>query len=228
MYKSTCLLVLTLTLPCIAMEQHSVKSYRLTKAAISKDSLNHIVIKDDKILDVIGLTGQYELKTNKQRGDIYLKPTALQQTPFTVFLTTEAGASYPLLLKPVERQAQTLVLKPIKSKSTRKGQPGETQLLDFIQTLVKRYPIRHRFGVVTKENPFFRVMPELKVQLVATYKANNLIGRVYQIKNKAKYKLNLTGVDFYAKGVRAVALGQSSLLAGQTTTLYQVVAYESA
>ena len=82
------------------------------KAVIACDAMNRLMVANDRITQLFGDNEAYEVQSEENTGQVFLKPTAENgKKPLSVTLITENGLTQDLSLQPVEREATTIILK---------------------------------------------------------------------------------------------------------------------
>jgi len=116
MFK-TCLYSLLMTSVLIstsfALQVKPVKDNQTVMVKVSAKELSRVFVSGDRILNVRGLDGAYELKRDDNLGEIYVQPTIYyQHKAFNLFITTEKGHTYNLFLTPLDVPAESIEIKP--------------------------------------------------------------------------------------------------------------------
>ena len=89
-----------------------INSDKRLKAVISFDSMNRLAVANDRITQIFGDHEAYEVQTEENTGQLFLKPTLENgKKPLSVTLITESGLTQDMTLEPVERDAATVILK---------------------------------------------------------------------------------------------------------------------
>lgn len=80
--------------------------------SISKQNLTRITVKDDRVANVFGITGEYVLEADEELGQVFIRPVGLGGTrkPIYLTLTTEKGHTQDLHLIPKDQAPTTLIL----------------------------------------------------------------------------------------------------------------------
>ena len=82
------------------------------QAKISCDSMNRLAVTNDRITQVFGDNDAYEVQTEENTGQVFLKSTAENgKKPLSITLVTENGLTQDITLQPEEREATTVILK---------------------------------------------------------------------------------------------------------------------
>lgn len=219
------------TMPTASAEQvKMVVDNKTIFAKAAATELTHVYVAGDRIVNVRGVEGAYSLKKERTDGTIFIQPTpAFQQKSFTLFLSTEQGHTYPLLLTSVQVPAESIRLQPItpaRKAAARWEQQSayEQVLLALIMSLKNEKPpegyalIRTPSAVMQQEG--------FTLQRLWQYHGRHLSGDVLRITNNTEKTITLDERQFYTAHTRAISLAQTSLSPLQQTTLYRVVHHD--
>jgi len=92
--------------------QRPLDELQIIEVPISKQDLTRITVKEDRILNVFGVTGEYVLEADEDQGQIFIRPVGLNNNkPIHLTLTTEGGHTQDLRLIPQDKKPEALILK---------------------------------------------------------------------------------------------------------------------
>lgn len=235
MFKSclhTLLMMSVSILPVYALQVKALKDNQTMMAKVSAKELSRIFVSGDRIRNVRGLEGAYELKRDDSLGEIYVQPTMYyQHKPFNLFITTEKNHTYNLFLMPLEVPAETIEIKAL-SPSLKLADRWERNS-DYVQTIIEligdmsngHYPEGYAVINLGKTKPK-KVNSCLTMQLLTLYRGNHLQGESWLLKNKCRTTLSLHPKEFYQDTVRAASIVDETLLPDCETVLYKVVGHD--
>lgn len=84
------------------------------EAEISRQGLTRITVKQDRILNVFGITGEYVLEADEDQGQIFIRPMGPGSlNPISLTLTTEKGHTQDLQLTPKDKAPEALILQAV-------------------------------------------------------------------------------------------------------------------
>ena len=197
---------------------------------LSNTNPNKIQIEGERIIKLDGMDGAYQA-SNSDDGSVILTPTSGQA--FTVFIQTEHNISVSLNVTPRAGVGKTLTLLPdsvpaLSNDAARSWEEGEP----YIDTLKS---IAHDV-VNGKVPPDFIDYPVRRAQAyqpaagVQLTPERQLLGshlRVvrYRMTNPGSITQHLQERQFYAPGVRAVALSTAQLYPGGQGFAWVIFAY---
>ena len=79
--------------------------------SISKENLTRITVKDDRVTNVFGITGEYVLEADEELGQVFIRPIGHEiNKPIHLTLTTEKGHTQDLRLIPKDQAPTALIL----------------------------------------------------------------------------------------------------------------------
>ena len=205
------------------------------KATVSAKELTRVFVAGDRIYQVRGLDGAYELEQDEEHGAVYLKPTAaFHDKAFSVFITTEAGRTYSLLLIPKETPAESLELVPLEAKKSEAARweaanAYEETLVALLSAMVRetapegyaKAPLSNPSALATKAVP-----SGLEMIPVHTYRGAHLVGEVWRVTNQGNRPVRLEANTFTTPQTRAVGLVEAVLSPRQMTSVYRVVSHD--
>lgn len=230
-FSITGLILLAIATFADASQEKLATDHQTIAAKISAKELTHVFVEGDRIYQVRGLDGAYELQKDENNGSIYVRPTTyFQHQSFNIFLTTEQGHVYPLLLTPVDVPAVSIQLRPTQAGKV-KAEQWETQSSyeKILTELITAMATNHRpdgYAVVSLEKLMGSPRQGLQVTLQQQYRGNRLKGEVLRITNTGQSFIELREGQFYTAGIRAIALLRPGLAPNQTTFLYRVLSHD--
>lgn len=175
---------------------------------ISAKELTRIVVDGDRIQSARGLDGNYQLTKDETQGAIFIKPN--QSRPFNLFLTTEAGHNYTLLLTPIDIPSEVIQIKPLspikaKAESWEKNTPYSDAIIQLMKSMVNGESPPDGYAVI-QVNAKKEFHSGVGMQLKSLYQGNALQGEIWQIKNTHCRAMQLKKSDFHQPKICAMAL----------------------
>jgi len=222
-------LIYVLNLPAFALQIKEAKDNQAVTANVSSKELTRIFVDGDRIQNIRGVQGTYELTKDEKLGAVFIKlsPMFLKR-PFDIFVTTELGHTYNLLLTPRDIPAESIELKPLSSalivaKHWERNSPYVETLIQLIHYMINDIGPAG-YAVINFPNikqKYFH--PGLNMQLVTIYRGANLEGETWRLKNSCCKTLYLNMQDFFDHRVRAISLDKKILHCNEETYLYRVI-----
>lgn len=171
-------------------------------------------------------------QSKKQKHCDHAFKKSIKSKPFYVFISTEQGHHYVLLLKPNQSlQADILLLKP-KEAATAAAKAWENSetyshtLIRLVTALIQQQAPSGYTQTIFKKPQEFSLGKTLILKRIERYTGDKLNADIYQVINHAHGKISLTEKEFYQSGDRAIYLQQSNLASGQSTQLIKVISHE--
>ncbi|OJW54573.1 MAG: hypothetical protein BGO67_10530 [Alphaproteobacteria bacterium 41-28] len=91
--------------------QHPLNELKVIEVPISKQDLTRIAVKDDRIQNVFGSTGEYVLEADEDQGQVFIRPSGVNDfKPIHLTFTTESGHTQDLRLIPQDQDPEALIL----------------------------------------------------------------------------------------------------------------------
>ncbi|MDA0345437.1 MAG: type-F conjugative transfer system secretin TraK [Proteobacteria bacterium] len=173
----------------------------------SSIELNRVKAVDDRIKYVRANEGELELISDKESGEIYIKPKSLEVTH--IFITTEKGYTYKIGVKTDTIAAQQIFLKnedaEVKevAKAITEVSPDKIIALELIKAarkgVIKNGYIESKATNVIKK-------PDFKLIGVKKYRGEKFICEKFLIKAHRWMKGSVQEETFFNEGVIAVSL----------------------
>lgn len=214
------------TTTSFAIQIKNVKDNQSVSAKISVKELSRIFVEGDRIQAIRGINGAYEIIKDEKQGMVFIKPSPFYYNkPFNVFLTTELGHTYNLLLIPVNIPAQNIQITPLspaKKLASRweLNSPYIDKLIQLMNDMINDGK-PEGYAVYSINSKPIRY-PQYTIEPVKIYKGNYLYGEISLIKNCTKNTIKISPYNFYQKNTRAIALQNETLISGGSTYLYKV------
>jgi conjugal transfer pilus assembly protein TraK len=200
---------------------------------LSQSNYNRLVVKNDKIVEAVFPETAMGIKRDEQDGSVYVLLTQ-STSPFTLFLTTEAGHHFSVTVAGEEGLGKTVELVVPKTsavssliKSTPSISPKITQdphqnaMIELINHMERKEPIpgmavSHPFGVAKRLGAGLSLMPK------EVWKGEGVEASRFEVYNGGSKALNLLPEWFEEHDVTAMKLSQPTLKPHETAILYRV------
>jgi len=193
------------------------------KATISSYELNRVKIEGGRIEGFRALEGDLVAVPDAKKGELFIHlPRKYSRKVTNLFLTSDSGATFKLLLVPRNIPAEQIFLveRATRDKKLEIGNDYRSKILSFYKGLYNRSPIPdYKISYKKKKSK----INNLRVTKVATYTAADkagFVGEIFEIKNRSKEVKIISPQDFYKDGARAIKLNSHILEKGQTTEMY--------
>ncbi|GEM_PF-1523181 len=217
-----------------ALQVKAVKDNTTVSFKISTKDYSRIFVAGDRILSVKGRNNLYEIKEFKGKFDegvLYIRPTAMYPKKlFSIFLTTEQGHHFTLLLGPMNVPAENIEIQPITATKSMASQweqnlPYSQNIIDLMRYMRNAtHPEGYAVINLGKVKPK-QIGGGLSMQLLTLYRGGFLQGEIWKLKNESGHTLCLHPREFFQDNVRASSVIDETLEKGNETILYRVVSH---
>ena len=201
--------------------------------SLSQSNYNRLVVRGDKIVEAVFPEGAMGVKRDEQDGSVYIMLTS--QSPFTLFVATEAGRHFSVTMKGEESLGKTVELVPnaavvkaqtqpplFKANQTVANAGDEQTLVSLINHMETNKPLSG--FTVKKKRLVERWQKGFTLIHNQTWQGSELAGEIVELYNGGHKPLSLDEAWFNQDTTRALKLSQKQLLPKQTAYLYRVSA----
>lgn len=212
---------------------------------ISKNNINRLKIFRDRIKDIRANPDELIIETDRVDGEIFIKPV-LGKDSIDIFLKTENGFSYKLILKVEDIKAQQIFIN--RNNFTLQNYADsdilrreklrlidENLFFDFndnyklsainlIRAMSSRAKLKE-FSVINRESKRILNYKDYRVEWLFSYIKNDksmISGEIVRIVNISDKRLDLTEDMFFKNGIRAVRIEKLELQPNEFSFLYFV------
>ncbi len=229
-YQRVLLFVLSIALMQIsfAAQEKPIKDNGTAQAYVSIKGLTRIAVLNDRIEDVRGPDGAYQIKADLNQGAVFIQPTPdFQKKPFTLFIATEQNHNYVLRLQPRDQNADTILLNPPDAQNPVAAHwetaTPYTQIITQLMTDMVNQSLPEGYAVddITKAKNQ-QVSPSINIKLINIYQGAYLQGLIYSVTNRTAQTITVSEPQFYQSGDRAIALSQHVIAPHSQIFLYKV------
>lgn len=192
---------------------------------VSTRDLNRIAIEGGKVrrikaADDAMLTGSADPDT----GQALIQP--LTQDPFGIFVFSQTGKTYTLVLQPQDIPGESIVIREQRIEASPASVPGAIEKSSSYQQAIKSM-LQALTGETTpggvearKTWEEIRLWKGSRFALEQTLTSNSLVGERYRLFNVSDAPMRIAEQEFYKKGVIAVAVRDLDLEPGRSTLVF--------
>lgn len=228
MRKKLSMLLTLLSSAAFCTHSITVQDNHNIALTLSQANYNRLVVKNDKIMEAVFPPNAMAIKRDDLDGSVYVMLSST--TPFTLFLTTEAGRHFSVTLSGEEALGKTIELVPEKPViATHTPNPTKTittkAVPEAILAMLTHMEQRKPFADVSVKRQFGKAerWPKGLTLLPREYWDGKLMqGEIIELYNGGKTALDLSQDWFAKQGTLAVKLAKASLGPGERTMLYRV------
>lgn len=230
--------VTALLLPLMAQASINLPANDATplSADVSSKEMTRLTIEGGRVVNVRYLDGELDLQKDDDAGQVYIRPISAKKK-INIFVTADSGKTYLVVLNPVNRQADSIVIQEKAAamqqlnqfqQQTARQQPYLTQGDTFTRA-IKAFLIglanQKTDALDIESRPSYQEVPLWQEALFVrtrTFSSADLSGEAYQLTNVSRTAMTLQEAEFYKKGVLAVAIRQHTLSPGESTEVFVV------
>lgn len=208
----------------------AVSANETVQGVISLKEPSRIAVESGRIRAFDHRGGAVEIKRDKFTGEIRVVPPENDRSPINLFITTERGDTYTLLLSVTDVPAQTVILRDaVYTKSNTKQNTGpkvlvsrehETSLLNLVTALARGSS--PSYVDVVPKNVEYRLWQEGKFVLINSWLAKSMVADRFMLTNVSNDVMRVTEAEFFKQGVYAVGVDAHELTPGSRTYIYIV------
>jgi type-F conjugative transfer system secretin TraK len=204
---------------------HTLDEQKVLEISVSQEGLTRIKVENDRILNVIGMAGEYALETDEHQGQVFIRPNH-EVKPIHLTLTTEAGHTQDLRLIPKTQAPEALILKvdtELAQELDREKQAFAPLFREEVEELIhacrrERIPLGYRevpLDLSTLQGPHL---------LVREIQGQKLRGLTYRVQNDSQEVVVLSEPELAKELPKLIALfiPQKTLNPGEETDVYVV------
>jgi len=214
--------------PLLAAQTFNVKDGGTVTINISTNELSRVTIGGAGRIDKVwGTAGVLEIQPDKEKGEIFIRPTQAAPPALSFFIRDDLGATYTLVATHSDIPSETIILTP---KGRHKSVAGTNQRvqphIEMVKHLVKSMALGNDLEAYSVED-FQQDVPlwnETQIVLKRVYQGIHLVGEIYTIKNISTEEILFQESEFldFGSNVQAVALDDLDIAPGEATQLYVV------
>lgn len=209
----------------------TVSEGKRLEASIAQDSMNRLMVSNDRILNIFGDEGSFVTQSDEQTGQVFIKPTVENGLkPLSLTLITENGLTQDLTLHPSQMTAATIVLK---HSDRNQVSPAQDALHSFVPvnqvseavplslqwvTLLKQ-AVLGELTPISQTSSSRRLASGCKARFLKAYQAEGYVVRVWSVK-KQNQAFRPQEQNFYQPQDLAICLQAQSLNQGGDLLLY--------
>lgn len=224
-------LIPALLLACVtqvqALQIHTATEDESVEAQVSATETSRITLVGDRIKQFFINQGRLVIEKDEAKGDLYITPAqSFQDKPINLFITSEQGKTFSLLLTPADISSATVVVKSAasghhNSKACESTSPYEASITQLIKAMALG-EVPKGYQVVGARDSVLEIEENLKIEIITQFVGPSLQGQVLEVTNDSKEPLTLTVEDFEALNALAIAIEESNLAPEASTRILVV------
>jgi len=185
-------------------------------AFISQADLSRIKVMADRVASVKVAEGEIDAIYEDETGDVYIRPLKQSGEPLSLFVTTEKGFTYQLLLTPRSIPSEQIfisnpdaIIRAVKNSVSGYDAYHES-IINLIGAIRQN---RTPLGYVKSKKPF---------SSATLFTGKEWVGEALSYKNESNEAVALTIEQFMDEAVCAISLDKESLEPGELVIIYKV------
>lgn len=211
-----CALMLLGAKQSVALQTYPLVDHQLTTLSISREHQTRIAVLGDRIQQIFGADGTFDVQSDEEGGQIFLKITGNSQKPITITIITESGLTQDLKLIPEDLDAQSVLFKQeLDKKAVR---PSTERMIDVIRALKREGGLPGMIKSSLIDNR--RAPHNTAIKPLFLYKLDDLEGRVFDLVNVSKETVVLRHETLSQVGDVAVHIESNILTPNDSTKVY--------
>lgn len=225
---------------CLALQTYPLVDQQRTTVTISQTEQNRIAVLNDRIQQVFGADGTFNVESDEEGGQIFLIAAKSRFSisdkplkPMTMTIITEAGLTQDIKLIPQDIEAQSILFKPTfwQGEDAREKSDHLRQVVVLFKAMVKneelsgyiKVSLEHKSSQPSQQaSSRFTNYNTLKVREIAHYIGKKYEGKIYTLHHQGTQDLFLKESDLMLVGDYAVSLSKRRIHKGETIVLYVV------
>ncbi|WP_165873407.1 TraK domain-containing protein [Parasulfuritortus cantonensis] len=221
--------------PAWALQQYEVKPDGAVSARIAVRETSRIKVEGARILEVFGSiyspdnqAGELMASPDAASGELYVIPSAMATPgkPINIFVKTEKGTVYTLLLTPFDIPSDTVVLKdrslPLDTPpAAADAAPDRIREIKAMELALRARTVPAGYTAVNLGRPV-QLWQEARFVEMRRVMNPYLAGTVYSLTNISDAPMVLDAREFFDTDVAAVAVEREALEPGDTTRIHVI------
>ncbi|HUX80187.1 MAG TPA: type-F conjugative transfer system secretin TraK [Alphaproteobacteria bacterium] len=215
---------------CFALQTYPLVDQQSTQILISQTEQNRIAVVGDRIQQVFGGEGSFDVQSDEEGGQIFLRLSSgssfgenqsFSSKPITITMITESGLTQDLKLisKPIE--SQSILFKPHSLPLEEHNQvPSQLQIITTLMKEVVRGGSLKGYIKSRLTQPDRILSKDLKLELLALYKGEAFEARIYTLENQGNCPILLKEQNLALQRDVALHLSKGTLRPQEKTKLY--------
>ena len=208
-----------------ALQQIDANEERTIAVKVPAKELTRILFERSRIRRFEAREGQLEVKPASDRAHLQVIPLT-DAKPVTLFLTSDSGRTYTLLLQPIDSPVgETVVLREARAAVHAAPAQGSTaphqeRIIRLIYAMARGEPLED--ADISRQAQELSLWREARLTRLASYALPDLLGEIYQLSNVSPAPMRLAEQELYTPGVHAIAIEQHELAPGDSTQVLVV------
>ena len=207
--------------PCFALQTYKLVDQHKTQATISKKQHTRIAVEDDRIQQIFGADGQFNVESDEERGQIFLKPLSEGSKAISITIVTESGLTQDLRLIPKSVEAQSILFRPAVSAQTTviEKKARSAEISDLMQAMMSGNIVPD-YDTTPLKKADRKLSKSYELTPVSVYRGKYFTGRIYTLTNRHKHTVTLRETQLSGNRDIAISIGSKTLSPKQQTRVF--------
>lgn len=193
---------------------------------ISMKEISRLRVQGDKIATVRAKQGSVGIESDRESGQVYLR-VMNPGAPVNMFITTDAGRTYTLLLKPEDIPATNIVVRDIRGRPSPATKDDKRPGSDHVGALKQFMLVMARDEIpndvtMQEKGEKVKLWRDTDFTLERVYQSEEVVGEKYRLTNTGKTRMVMQEPEFYREGVLAVAIERMQLEPSNSTNVFVI------
>lgn len=217
-----------LTSPVKALHVLPIKDHETSEIEVSTFEHTRISVENDRIAQLFGIDGRISFEVDELNGQVFITPSPdLKGNAVLITVTTEKGLTHDLRIKPSQKPAEAILLRPnaqpIQGKLGQEFKSYEKLIIEFMEVYLRRSSTDDYQFTKLEDQIVDKISPELKLIHLREIHSPQFVGKVCQVKNEGEHALLLGSHHFAKYQPLAIAFQKRDLKPSEHTEVLIIV-----
>lgn len=223
------ILMSALNFPLNAVQIIPIKDHESSEIEVSTFEHTRISVEGDRIAQLFGIDGRLAFEVDELNGQVFITPSPeLKGSSVLITVTTEKGLTHDLRIKPTQKPADAILLRPKSQQlqgtsSSSHDQSYETSLLEFVK-VYSQGKDHESYRFTKLENKIVEnLSPDLEIEISTELHSSQFIGKVCQVKNTGDHPLLISPHHFAKYQPLAISFTKRDLKSSEHTEVLLIL-----
>ncbi len=228
MNKLFFILVIFISVNATALQKFVVSNNDSIQVKVSAKDLTRIRMESGRIDGVYGLDDNFTYKSDRAKGEIYIRPKENSKAVSSFFIKDGFGNNYSITAIQHAIPSETISLQPLSkpSSKSKKGSKKNSSYVGELKRLAKSMALSESLNGYARQDKDVKVelWQDIEIKLISKYTGRRLFGEVYTVKNTSNIEQLFNENEFKEFGDRVLFVGLDKLRikSGDGTRLYVI------
>jgi conjugal transfer pilus assembly protein TraK len=223
------------TTNAMALQVKSAHDSQTLLFKISAKEYTRVAVRDDRIVSVKGRSSAFETRQfGSEGGDdgvVYLRAMAGSVRPFSLFIATESGRHYTLMLNVSDLPAENIKIVPVsavteKARHWERSSPYTDTIVNLVRAMHTDTPPDGYARINMGRTKPQRMQAGFSARLQTVFRGDHLQGEIWTLQNDSGQTVSNYPQRFMHGNVRAISITDESIPPHGMTRLYRIVDHD--